>query len=334
MMRRIEKAVRQMVSIAGRGPYKLIYTVIKLLLQTIGNQNQIWIRNSYILGSFEAGFSDLDLSVLISENRNTKLSERNKKYFNSIVKFFQKVWPFLGEINYYNSATVLFVSRAHNTFELQRDPQLVRINSVPRTADMFEAAVFLLRQLEKDLNNLKYQPEKRMKKWQSHFFEIDNKFPEMKFLEKVHLNPNKMLESIVSAIRFLSRCWNPVMGHDVEQKLLLYLELLQAKADFGKLQKLPEWDAWFFVWGASHFPESALGQHKLSDDQLKFYVRQMRWEICGVITQSFAQEQREQSCKHIKKLNDCIHKIAVLNDHPEMQELIKIYQAGLSFYQN
>lgn len=334
MMRLVEKKIRQIVALAGRWPYRVGYFSVVILTRVFKIPGQIWIRNSYVLGSFQPGFSDLDLTCFVSDGPRRYRNQNLEESFFKIASRFQKFWPFLGEINFYCQETAKIVIKTHNSFEIRRDPELAKRFFYGKHSDMYEAAVFLLRQLEKDLVNLKNQPDKRVKKWLCHFQEIDKSLPELKFGEKFTIDRESIIDSVINAIVFLSRCWNPVMYQDVRQKLLVYIELRLANIDSFKIQKITEWDPWFFVWGAGFFSTLRLGHSRFSEDQLKFFVRQMRWELCGVLGQSFTQQQKNNSLQHLKKLYQSIQFIENVQNHAEIRELKQEFESSFLFCQS
>lgn len=322
-----EKCFRSTASIFGRVPYVMAWRVVQMLARFSGLSGQVWARNSFVLGPFNPGFSDIDLT-LCSENPAIQLKENF--FFNSY-KYFRKCWPFLGEINYIRREQLSFILENHNYFELMRDPKLLGCSLKQRAPDRFSAAIFLLRQLESDLQNLNHSPLKREAKWKRHFSVIDQVFSELDFLKYVSYKPESATGSIVGAILFLSEILNPIFVDALHEKLMFQVELLSQKFDSDQLCKLSDWSSWFFIWNCHRSDFSKRHCGKLTNAQIQIFIRQVQWEYCGVLTQSGSLRNLRNINEHLEMLHNNVSMVLATHNLSELKDLKDQVKTAINF---
>lgn len=312
----IKKILRDLLSLFGYWPYALSLVFLRFIIICTRSQIEIWPRNSYQMKTLEPGYSDLDLTLFVKDGASVASSHR----FFYIYKILQKVLPFLGELNVYNKDLALFVSTHHNYFELSRDPIFFQKFHVQKKPDFYEGAVFLFRQLEKDVHNLVIHPKKRLKKWKSHLEMINQAFPDENLLVKIPIDEEKLVQTIIAFIVHLCGCWNPIFSNEMREKLDFYLALLEKKVVFEKLNYLPKKDSWFISFIGIKFSDlPAVGT--LNNDQVRFLVKQIEWEFCGVLSQILIQNNVEECLQHLQKILLYIEKMNFIDNHKELEEL-------------
>ncbi len=293
---------------------------------------QLWPRNSYVLKALEPGYSDLDLSLL------QKKTNSSPQRFFSLYRHLRRFLPLLGEVNFYTQESLALVGQKHNSFELKRDPRLLDLLGRRPKPEPFEAAVFLLRQLEKDLHNLKKRPEKRLKKWLSHYREIAAAFPELDLSGPFALDAKHLPESIAGAVIHLSQIqfysnWNPVRLRDLYDRLFFYIQLLDGGINLSTTKNFWTLDKWFIAWSPHRVVDTEAFRIKFSDDQLKFLVSQMYWEICGVLTQLESEFSRAAAATYLKHLKASTEQLLIFNNGQQVHDLLTFFDISLAHVQ-
>lgn len=318
------KVVRNLFSKLGQGPYWLAVKFLIFSSKLFGLGDGVWARNSYKLKALEPGFSDIDITICLTNSKNTT----RLGLFLSFYAGIKKLFPFFGEVNVYRPSMMGFLLENHNGFELMRDPVLCEKFNLDRTKDPVEAAVFLFRQLEADIYNLQNYPEKRIKKWESHINMINKALPELKLKEHIPFNKNKLIETATFSIIFLNNIWDPFEVEELKEKLYFYFELVSKGVDFERLQYLMNKDSWFISWKSFRNLDEEKATNILSDKQLAFLIRQIRWEVSGVLTQIKSKKEALTATGHFNKTIGAVKKITRLRDSEEAQVLLgKINEA-------
>lgn len=312
------------ISNLGYWPYSLALKYTILLSKLYNLKVQIWARNSYKLKALEPGYSDLDITISIEKNCN-----RKRLYsFMYLYKKTQKFFSIFGEINIYNEDVIQFLLKNHNSFELMRDPTLCINFNFNRTPDSVEAAVFLFRNLEADLHNLQNNPKKRIKKWRSHFDMINNAIPELRLAHQIHFNEDKLLETVIFCIIYLSNTRSLMAVDELKDKLYFYFELLSKKVDFVKITYLMNADSWFAIWKSFRDIEANVIINNFSDKKIQFFICQLKWEVCGVLTQINSKTAADAAIVHFNKITLAVQRINHLYSSEEIKTvLININEA-------
>jgi len=148
---------------------KIIYTPILFIAQTFLRlylrkiAPKIWPRNSYILNRLVFLKSDIDLTLFFAK----KLDVNDLLKIQSAFFILNKSMPLFSEFNVYDQSTNF---KYLNSCEKQRDI-LLQIPARPNT--IAQKVVFILRMIWGDKANLTSCPNKRVKKWQGHFTDLN-----------------------------------------------------------------------------------------------------------------------------------------------------------------
>lgn len=140
-------------------PYNLL---LELVIRLSGiDRSNIWLRNSLVMGYWELGLSDMDLSLWIEGEAI------------GTINAWRKVLPYRklligGEVQVYSSDYVKGFIEYANPWEIRRDPHLLkRLNYRPLFSNPMHMTVFLVRMLHAD-NGLRKNGEGRQRKWREH----------------------------------------------------------------------------------------------------------------------------------------------------------------------
>ena len=304
---------KRLLSVLGYLPYQCVLFAARTSVKFAEEPAQIWARNSFALKTLEPGFSDLDLTlVFANEVSFSKISSFLKK-----ADLFRSFCPILGEINTYRKIPGQDFFKHHNFFELIRDPVLLENAKIERNAQTIEAAVFLLRQLEKDIAQIKLFPERRIKKWASHFLTIDQHLPHLK-LSQEQLQPSTLQTSIQKAILKILGTTNEIVYSEVNEKLELYLELVRCGVEIGKTRGLMVNNSWWFLFSLTKTAAMQIPPIQLSPIQLQFFLKQITWEVCGCISQ-ITLENRAQTIEHFENLINLLNRQSAVQISPEFE---------------
>ncbi len=277
----------------------------------------VWARNSYALGYLEPGFSDLDITLY---------SKIESEQANSFLRFYAwlKIFlPFLGEINFYTDRKIEQLKIYANSFEISRDPKLQELMQTSGVFSRYEAAVFLLRQIEKDFNQIERFPHKRIKKWKFHYQQMILIFPELEISSKVPFDPVRIRETILLLILQLCNIRNPVLESNALQSLEFYLELSSRNFNFYKISPSGFSDPWFFCWAFPKLQANQVYPVKLTEDQNSFIECQFTWEICGYLSQTASANSEIQFRSHLLNLDRVIAKLNARLQSEDVQNFVK-----------
>lgn|GEM_PF-6468490 len=157
------------------------YDLALRFARQIGERNgaEVWCRNSFRIGGWTFGLSDLDLTIY-SERPNARGFSEIRTKFIGLKRWF----PWIGEVNFYTRSIASRFLMNANPLELQRDPELLARFGLDlrRSPSDAESAAFLLRMLESDVLNLSAKAgagsTKRLRKakWVSHLTACGRKF--------------------------------------------------------------------------------------------------------------------------------------------------------------
>lgn len=309
--------LRIFLSKLGHWPYFFALEFIILVSKFFNLDAEIWARNSYKLKALEPGYSDLDITIKIEKIGNTR---RLQSFFNFYTKM-QQIFPLFGEINIYTHDTTAFLLKNHNSVELMRDPTLCVNFGFDKTADSIEAAVFLFRNLEADIHNVINNPSKRIKKWRSHINLIDKARPDLTIF-MIDFKEDHLFETIIFYIIYLCGVLSPLEMNELKDKLYLYFELLNKRVDFINVTYLINNDSWFAALRSYRDIGTNFSANNFSDKQMQFLVRQLKWEVCGVLTQIKSKKTANQAAAHFSKIISAVHMISYQISTDEARKLL------------
>ena len=300
----MKSSARKIFSYLGRWPYDGLLELIRFCAKLFDPRFEVWTRNSLQLGYFEPGYSDLDLT-LYSPDSKTSVQKFLKFY-----SFLRSWIPFLGEINCYNPQKLAELKVFGNLFEAQRDPLLFQKMNWGRNPTTVEAAVFLLRQFEKDVHQIEQYPERRLRKWNHHLELVRSFFPENTYLTKTELTPQNLKVSIQFFIIALCEVHNPVLREHVFKNLEFYLEAVYCDLRFYWLNASVIPDSWFYCFALPKMNEWQLNARKINPQQQDFLEFQYKWEMCGLLSQTADLESIEKYQIHLEKVRSSISKLS------------------------
>lgn len=268
-------------------PYRKALEAIQL--QTLSDRGvRVWARNSFRKGNFTFGISDLDLTALVLPGAD----EGEVSRLVRTLEAQKKIYPYLGETNFYYLERLGAFESSLNAFERARDPELGVYLKGEKTSHLdIEKAVFLLRILYSDRKRLIRTPALRQKKWQEHFLQLGLPFSETIGVEDV-------LEKISGLLELdpflLEETLSPLRRRDLNDENV-----------FGP--GLPRY--WRFLYPHKHLwdhygPESDL--EGVAGTSLGLVcLKQIEWEIWGIMSQLPVLKKDQVGVRrHLKRLED------------------------------
>ncbi len=271
------------------------------------NGIRAWARNSYRIGNFTFGISDLDLTVLILP----EATDQDVRRFGSFLDSQKVLYPFLGEINYYFSETLKEFESSLNLYEKLRDPGLENYLRNGKQHSDIEKAVFLLRMIYSDKIRFIERPWLRQKKWQEHFrtlglpaapaIELGNVIDVLGALLKV--DSDMLKESLA-----------PVESRLTEENVF--------EAGMPRYWRFlyPNKHLWF------HFgPENDMD--KVRGTPLgQVCLKQIEWEVWGIMSQALVlKKHREGVERHLRRLVEVNNQLTTDSEVPaQVEKLLRL----------
>ena len=269
---------------------------------------ELWSRNSFKLGSFVFGISDLDLTIVTSGN----LDHLRVKDF---LKRKKKQWPFLGEANFYDRSDLINLAFFINKFEKQRDPELGRY--LPEIIDEsieIEQLVFLLRLLQSD-RELEFNPRYRHKKWIQHLAQLGITIGKT-------FNRSDLLDIICERIKNYPHLERGLRDWDVKRTRPDF-DVYHADLDEGFKILYPHQHLWFHTDSFQSFFQER------DQFEKKLIKRQIDWELWGLYTQRFY-ISRESMELHLSRLLKVYAFVAEETDILRVQSLLTTMDLNIS----
>lgn len=305
--------------VIGKLPYSIVLFFIKLI--AVPFSIRIWARNSYTLNCLVPGMSDLDLTIIYTNNYPSS--------YLKILKLIKIFVPFLGETIVYNISDLGFISRNLNFFELKRDPNLLSIikpntNSVKGSINdsNTEKITFFIHQLISDRNDLIANPNLRIKKWTYN----------LKTLSLSSLNTlssSNLISLLNSSFPFLDSLL-------ISEFIFKNLTNDQSINDFYKNlaeEKIKLFICYFpFIWiGPSFFFDRFDYDRELikffTDEELLIFKSQIKWELWGLYTQINIISEKLTLLSHLNNIKSLCHHLndnELNNDILFLESLIQI----------
>lgn len=281
-------------------PYRFAFFLVRFL----ANQHNLlcWPRNSYQHNRIIPGLSDIDFTVLYS--RETSSSQLNKflKIYTQVKSFI----PILGEINIYQQEYLHQTEKWINPFELNRDPLLKRFIT-PRSKEPFSRFCYLLRMLESDAKNLRFQPNSRLKKWNYHFAEVE--LPQIN-----EILPNTLIASIASLkttsftideisdflFRFLKDGPYTTYTHYRSNKAIkIFMVLFPHR--------------WLVIANGINDVDICLNANQLNADDIHLVLEQIYWELAGIQNQISTHADKDTSITYLNLILSFLNNLKTSN---------------------
>ncbi|MCB0368712.1 MAG: hypothetical protein KDD45_04510, partial [Bdellovibrionales bacterium] len=271
----IYRKIRYSFKIFGKLPYQVLLLLIKFWSFIFSRQVKVWPRHSYVTGTLTPGYSDLDLTIFIGKEEN----ESKIYYIYLGIIILKKIFPWCGEINIYHSSFEKYYQNSFNQYLLKRDPYLLDRLDFKKKPDPFEASVFLLKNLESDLNGLKQWPSQRLNKWKKHYTDIQADFPRLEIPKNAPFDETQILESVVSLVLYLMGLPNNEIFTQGYRSIDYYLELVFRNVSFYKLSSKSLQDPWLLVLSIQKIKPEDIYPISLSPHHTNFLKEQIKWEI-------------------------------------------------------
>ncbi len=167
----------------GIAIYKIVFHVICSFWKWRFPSTHIWARNSYESKDLVPGLSDIDFTIVTTEDELPFLAIE-------ILNIFKKIFIIMGEVNFYSQKSLDIIKEIYNYYELQRDPLLMSLAKLDKKPNDIDATIYLMRTFESDKHNLENRTNLRQRKWGRVFKLLDITFNELtknnlvKLLEK------------------------------------------------------------------------------------------------------------------------------------------------------
>lgn len=98
----------------------------------------VWYRNSFRLGYWSFGKSDIDITVLINKSDRSIIENITKTH-----NLIKKILPIIGEIVFFNEKLKEPLFQTINSLELKRDPELMNRFSLSKPTTESEKSLYL-----------------------------------------------------------------------------------------------------------------------------------------------------------------------------------------------
>lgn len=230
-------------------PYILVIYIMKIISYFF--YAKIFIRNSYLHCGFVPGKSDLDFTCFY-KTRNYE----NQKQHIKILLVLKKIFPFVGEGNYYSYQTIKYCDQ-FNSIEISQDPHFIKyIQFHPnQNKNNYEKVIFLLKKIEANLSflNLK-EIRDRQNKWTQYFSLCGYKYISPKHIDDFFYQIVNSTSNIVQN------------GYS-----LFYYLFFKKKIDWHIMQFLQPVD-----WSI-HYPD-----WKCSNTHKELFLCAIKWELGGM----------------------------------------------------
>lgn len=291
-------------------PYQEAFNSCAIALSD--SEVELWHRNSFKLGNYTFGTSDLDLTLLFHHwPTPVKLKKTLEILANQ-----KRIFPFIGETNIYIDDEVGEFLSCFNYFERLRDPIFCDHFLSDKKSSQSEKTAFVLRMLFSDRVKLTFHPELRQRKWQFHFSALE--LPYTKLIKK------DTIDSILSK-------W---INTDISAALeILDTPNLTDDKIFG--MDLPE--EWKFL-----FPNKYLWFHQGQNEKFDFVsdkpelrdvcLAQIRWEVWGIFSQlPFLVNNEEGLNIHLYRMSRVAN---ALGDYELSAKVQKLQDLSYKFIKN
>lgn len=251
-------------------PYKIAFIILQKRLKHLADVN-IWYRNSFKKGNYVFGISDLDITILMSQKNYRESSSE----ILHILSSHKKIFPFLGESNFYFYELINLESACLNDFESKRDPILLfMIASKFENENQVEKIVFLLRALSSDKEKLTNFPLIRQSKWKAHLKDLGIEIPKQ-------VTKDFIIDTIIDLFDL------PKEQHPELRKIMAISSSTEIKDhDIYHIQLPYLWKYIFphkFIWEETHLNDDfSLIKNTIIE---KICLRQLNWENWGIMSQ-------------------------------------------------
>lgn len=133
--------------------YLIIFQLYKIYLQSIVKLpiKHVWYRNSLRLNYWSFGRSDIDITIIVNQIKNTDY-DRIVYHHNIFKKFFL----IIGEVVFFDIKDESFILDVINSLELKRDPDLINFLNIENLRiSEIDRIIFLTKFIHANYNSLK-----------------------------------------------------------------------------------------------------------------------------------------------------------------------------------
>lgn len=298
---------RTFLAIFGKFPYKIIHWLILRVFYDEKLGIRVWSRNSFELNYLEPGFSDLDLTVFCDNSENKDAAYKTLKRIENLKRFI----PLIGEVNFYLASEIHKYEKHFNFFELARDPQLVAKLSITSKNILIEAIVFILKQLEGDIEMLHKCQEKRIKKWTFIYNLINQNIQEAELSKRIPFDGKKIKETMTCIILHLMKIFDHVEFHKQFSKLNFYFEMRLKKIELYKIPDIFLEDPLLYVLIFDKINGQTIVPKSLDQFHIGIIKEKVDWEISGNNSQKKCEKFSQQQVNHLRSIHSRILTIKV-----------------------
>lgn len=273
-----------MFNLIGYYLYYPFFLISKLSI--LGLKVNLHTRHSYYFKKILFLVSDIDLTIYTNEQENPEqLVSAHNRY-----RILKKVFPILGEVNFWNLKMLKQLVPILNIYELKRDPLLLNLLNETKSNNDDEKILYIIKLLRGDLKNLRNSPRRRLGKYQ-YCFEVLNPLTQLKSDD---LNSVEHLVDYISVEIFESKY----------EGLLRKIQNLVKNNESEDLELNAIWNVDYDYFEKTY-------------DQLKhkeLVIKTLHWEIVGCVTQAPIKKADFNLIRHLTRTTDLIKKIDPLNE--------------------
>jgi len=260
------------------GVQKAIYLLPFYILKR-SIKDEVWYRHSVYFGDIEFAYSDLDLSVLLTESHSEDIQKKIRR-----LKFF---FPFIGEVSYFDRNYLFQIEPYANSVELKRDPALKeKMNKEDKDIDLAEEIVFILNWLSHDSHKMRENFRGRKKKIRRFLKILD--------IEERDVQGITELINLLIEEKFQHSDLNSVEVRKFLTQFSFY-DFTRRSADNEFYYDCEEFHRYLFcffpqrwIGAALHYGEFDQCEKFLSDlspFEKEIFLKQINWEIWGLMGQ-------------------------------------------------
>lgn len=299
MQNLITKALSLLPNSISILPYRFAFFFVRFLAKQ--HNLLCWSRNSYQHNRIIPGLSDIDFTILYSgQNSSSQL----KKFLN-IYAQAKSFMPILGEINIYQQEALHLTEKWTNPYELNRDPLLKRFIS-PRPKEPFSRFCYLLRMLESDAKNLRFQPNSRLKKWNYHFAEVE--LPQENELLLTGLIASiSSLNTTAFTVDEISGFLNRFIKDGPHATYTFYRS---NKAIKIFMVLFPH--RWLVIANGINDVDICLNANQFNSDEIHLVLEQIYWELAGIQAQVGAHANNKTSIAYLDLMLNFLNNLKTL----------------------
>ncbi len=293
-----------------RSLYLFVFYIFKYTCKLFGIR--VWTRNSILNNSFRAFKSDLDISAYF---KNT----RDENMFLYIYKMYKNLFPWLGEVNAYDTKKIELIKNGDfNILLLERDPQLIEILNLSRSnCSTYDATTFLIRAVQSDYHNLQQNPLRRILKWENHIIAVNKKL-DAHFLM---IGKADILSQILNIVLNISQTEKQYEKYQLAMALEMFKNnhLIEHTREYLSNEKV----VWKYL-PQEIYRNKNLNVPILDPSEVLYLISQVQWELLGLMTMAFGTQARKNCLQDILCLQNFLIGIVSKNQYSDIVRILKM----------